>query len=269
MIGQHPKLYGFPELNLFLADRLETLLALDAGPELLSAGNYSSGLQRVVAELFFDGQTPAALASAAGWMEKRRRVGTAAIIDLLLNRIHPRTGVEKSTRTAMWAASMERARTWYPQARFIHLLRHPIAAIQSMTRGTPDDIGFVEYSANVWLHSHCAISRFLATLPPAQVFCVQAEKILRDPDQRLPHLMAWLEIGASKEEIEAMKRPENSPYARALEGVPADSDAGFLAQPRLRAIPEDPPLEIPAHWRLSRVLALRLTEMAQQFGYGL
>jgi len=59
MLGQHPELYGFPELNLFVVDTVKELLELD--------GSYSAGVVRVLEEV-----QPASAEQAMLWLQVRR-----------------------------------------------------------------------------------------------------------------------------------------------------------------------------------------------------
>ena len=278
MIGRHPQLYSFPELNLFLVDRVGTLMALDAeAGDSLPTGSYLGGVVRAIAELYFSGQDPAALARARAWLQAHREDPTQRFMDSLLARIHPRTGVEKSARTGMSPTSMERARGFYPDARFLHLTRHPITAIESMRNchrpfeahagSAWTDASILRYCGNLWLHTHRSILPFTSTLASNQSMRVRSEDILRDPDKHLPCVMAWLGLPHLPGEVDLMKHPETSPYARKIEGIRDDSDSSFLLQPHLRTIPDDPPLAIPSAWGVSGSLAAEIIEMAVALGY--
>jgi hypothetical protein len=278
MIGGHPELYAFPELNLFVTDQVATLLAL-AGDTVGSPGlgNYVSGIIRTVAELYFSGQSAAELAQAAAWLDSRANCATREIMDTILACIYPRAGVEKSTRTAMSYIAMERALTFYPQARFLHLTRHPVTAIESMrkchvffeARESPawTNSGICGYCGHLWLHAHRSILRFTSTLAPGQSIRIQAEKVLRDPDRHLASIISWLGLPDGPREVGLMKRPEDSPFARHSEGLADDGDSSFLSDPRLREIPDDPPVSVPAAWGLKRLLAADLVETGAALGY--
>ena len=279
MIGRHPQLYSFPDLNLFIADRVDTLMALDA--EACDAplmGTYLGGAVRTIAEVYFSDQGSAALAKARAWLQAHREDTTQMLMDSLLARIHPRTGVEKSARTGMSRTSMERARGFYPDARFVHLTRHPITAIESMRNchqpfkahavSAWTESSILSYCGRVWLHTQRSILRFTSTLAPGQSMRVRSESILRDPDEHLPRVLSWLGLPQWAGEVDLMKHPEFSPYARKLDGIRDDSDSSFLLQPSLRAIPDDPPLEFPTAWGVSQPLAAEVVEMAAALGYG-
>ncbi len=204
MIGRHPGLYAFPELNLFVADRIHTIVELSDDSGFLGPSNYASGLIRSVGELFFSGQTPEALANARAWLDSRRHWTTQATMDTLLARCDPLVGVEKSTRTPLSRISLGRALAWYPGARFLHLTRHPVAAIESMRKcqvalspqstALRNDGRLWEYCASIWLYAHQAILRFTSTLPSHSILRIQAENILRRPDDHLSRIASWLDL---------------------------------------------------------------------------
>ncbi len=277
MIGRHPELYAFPELNLFVTDRVETLLGLSENREFIGLGNYVSGIVRTIAETYFSGQGTAELACARAWLESRRESSTQAIMNDILVRIDPSGGVEKSTRTALSQISLERALGYYPQARFLHLTRHPATAVDSMRRcqtllspegsAAWNDAGVREYCGKIWLHAHRSILRFTSALPSHQSLRVKAEEIVRDPDEHLSRLMSWLDLPCEPSDLGRMKHPETWPFACHARGLPYDCDSSFLADPHLREIPHDPPLELIGTWGLSRTLATGLIEIGARFGY--
>lgn len=277
MIGRHPDLYAFPELNLFVADRVQTILNLSDDSGFLGPTNYASGIIRSVAELFFSGQSQEALANARTWLDSRRHWSTQAIMDTLLARCAPLVGVEKSTRTPLSRISLRRTLDWYSGARFLHLARHPVAAIESMRKcqaslspqGTAfwNDAGLWEYCASIWMHAHQSILRFTATLPSHSILRIQAENILRRPDDHLSRIASWLDVSREAEDIRLMKHPENWSFAHPIDGFPYDCDSEFLSDPHLRSIPEDRPLETIRTWALNAALTAELQRTAAALNY--
>src|SRR5712692_735035 len=63
MLGQHPQMYGLPEIHLFVAETMEEWWQQCANATF----NMDHGLIRVVAQLFFGGQTEVSASRAAGW----------------------------------------------------------------------------------------------------------------------------------------------------------------------------------------------------------
>jgi hypothetical protein len=286
MIGQHPELYGFPELNLFAAETMEELLGLDeheAGRNGGGGRSYIIGLLRVVSELRLKKQTPCALSDALTWIHARRQWTTKRTLDWLLGQISPRMGVEKSTCTATSRKSMERARALYPGARFLHLTRHPATSVQSMLEchrlfqpvddAAWDDRSIRKYCAQLWSHAHRSIMDFTASTMvtasvPGQCLRIRAEDLLLYPDTYLLKIASWLALDGSSDAIEAMKHPEYSPYARAAgTHLRGDTDFKFSKDPRLRAIEPPPAIQIPPEWGLENGLARELARVANTLGY--
>ena len=127
MIGQHPELYGFPELQLFSDESMDTLLIRRekrakrrplGWPD--SSRRKSSGF-KTRAQPFkrsIDPRTPLLEHQA----DARLR--------------HPSRGPEdrggKITRISSRFSYMERAARDYPDAYFLHLTRHPVSARQGI-----------------------------------------------------------------------------------------------------------------------------------------
>src|SRR5215472_5922625 len=78
MLGQHPQLYGLPELNLHLADTL--------GEWWQKLGHrrftrvHTNGVLRTVAQLYFGGQTEETVNQAQEWIQQRPSWSTADVL---------------------------------------------------------------------------------------------------------------------------------------------------------------------------------------------
>jgi Sulfotransferase family len=268
MLGRHSGLYGFPELNLFIADTVGELVVLDSGAP--PSGIYLGGLMRAVAELLYGGQTREGLDRAHRWILDQREWPTRDVFECLLQRIHPRRGVDKSPRTAMSRAGLGRASAAYPHARFLHLTRHPAATIRSMVgtaaaRGQITDGAFAAYSARLWIAVHRNIVAFTCGLPDEQRLRVRAEDLLADPGRQLATIVRWLGLDASAGEIERMQHPETSPFAFSLP-MEGDNDSGFLRDPRLR-MPAPVPGRVLESMGLDDSLLRQTIRLADELGY--
>src|SRR5262245_49158513 len=127
MIGQHPDLAGLPELKLFayptIADMEGSL------PRYWRERGFthrSPGLVRALAEYEFGGQALDQLDRARAWLAARPHWSGADVFDALLARLSPRTAVEKSPENVATAAALRRLAAAYPNARYLHLTRHPV-----------------------------------------------------------------------------------------------------------------------------------------------
>lgn len=282
MLGRHPQTYGFPELNLFLAATVGELLHVEELQQRHSgrpAAWYTAGLVRALAELAFGGQTATTYARAAAWLHDRRHWTTHRVFDSLLERIQPLIGVEKSPNTALSPLFLERAREYYPQARFLHLTRHPATAQQSLlasprllpgSRNAPgrDSRELANHAARLWCYFQQVILGFTRTLPPGQTMQIRGEDLLREPDTHLARIAGWLGLAPDRAAVEAMKHPEHSPYASPGPGTSwAENDPTFLAHPQLRLVAPPPPLTVLSGRGLDPAVLGEVLELAAGMGY--
>src|SRR5262249_40670561 len=135
------------------------------------------------------------------------------LYDYLLERVAPRAGVDKSPQTAVTPGFLRRALTAYPEARLLHLARHPLTAIPSLQRHLMPGGCTPERAAWQWLYVHRNILKLTRRLPPGQVLRVRGEELLREPEAGLARIAAWLGVREDREAVEAMLHPELSPYA--------------------------------------------------------
>ena len=291
MLGQHPQMYGFPELRLFTADTVDGLLRrwqekkgfLDelCGQLFGSpAAECSTGLLRALAELHYGGQTAETIGQAVAWLHARRDWSTRQLFDSLLEAIRPRTGGEKTPETAMYPTCMARAHTVNPRARFLHLTRHPVTAQRSMQvhwgrrmqkvrPGWWTGCELAQVCARAWCLTHQAILDFTGALPPGQTMRVRGEDLLQEPDIYLPQVAAWLGLRTDAEAVEAMKHPERSAYAGLGPTLAwLGNDPKFLHAPRRRPCELPRALEHPPEWGVHPWLLLTTLELARRLGYG-
>lgn len=287
-VGQHPQLYGFPETHLFEGETLAELWSLRTGHWI------RDGLLRVVAELFFGGQSEEAVTLARGWLHRRSLLNTGYIFELLIEKIHPLIPVEKSPDLVCEMRSMQRILHMFPNARFIHLLRHPRGFCESNAtifrafaeRGelpashwayTPAGGAVKEgRNANVidpqigWFRQNRNICELLAPLPPTRWMRLRGEDFLRNPREHLAQIAAWLGCRTDDAAIEAMLHPECSPYAkRGPTNARLGNSRKFLEKPELR--PFERPVESldgPLSWLDGAQEFLpRVRKLAKEFGY--
>jgi hypothetical protein len=249
MIGQHPALFGTPELKLFA---YPTLADLDASlpTEARRRGftHRSPGLVRAVAELEFGAQTRQALTAAGRWLAERGDWTGADVLDLLMARISPRAVVEKSPEHVSEPGALARLAAAYPRAWYIHLIRHPVGTIRSMhehlLRNLPGYPAgdFMRDCIAAWLDAHHRIVAFASRVPAERWLRLRAEDVLNDPTPHLVAVANWLEIASEAGAIDAMRHPERSPFAcfaPAASGVSGGSDPAFLRDPRPHRVVEE------------------------------
>lgn len=286
MIGQHPELYGMPELNLFQCELIE-----EFNTGLTPAGTKKSpfwasmrhGLLRAVAQIHAGEQTPEAIRMAERWLKSRELMTPGEVFVELAEAVAPRRIVEKSPGVLRQRAYLDRMLEAFPKARFIHLVRHPIPQGQSVFKakggiGVLMALNSIDMRGDVaalepqiaWYNAQIQILRFLDTLPDAQFVTLRGEAFLGDLDTHLPELCRWLGISDAPDAIDEMRHPERSPYScMGPANAPLGNDVNFLKSPELRAEPiAVPPLDRPLPWRKDgEALHQRVQDLARALGY--
>jgi hypothetical protein len=268
MLGEHPDLYGFPELTMFEAatvgERLDGQPLIKAERE---EWNPTAGLERALALLDGGSQDATSVASARAWLEARRSWRGEHVLDHLFERVAPLVPVEKSPGTVGEEQSLQRLAAAYPRARLLHLTRHPVTTAWSMQNA------FVlhdhpEHCVRAWTTVHARIAAFAAPLDPARVLRVRAEDVLNDGGSTLRRIAAWLGVRGDDAAIDAMLHPERSPYATlGPAGASGGNDPRFLREPALRSVELPAAVDFPAAWKVARDVADRARELAAELGY--
>ncbi|MEO1554831.1 MAG: sulfotransferase [Pseudomonadota bacterium] len=282
MLGQHPEIYGMPELNVSQAETIGEILQTLRGP--LEFG--LAGLLRLLAELHEGAQTEETVLRAREWLAERAHWSVKRLLDHVQEHVGDKILFDKSPLTVMRPENMPRLLDMYPHASFLHLTRHPIttgksamslrADIQANRTGGDAQM---QTRRNLdpemsWLRGNTHITDFTSTLPVGQSLRVKAELLLSDPQKYLAQICDWLGVSTSADALEAMMHPENSPYA--CLGPPSalyGNDPNFLKNPvldmsRLQNIKE-PDLEMVVPWREDgSTLKPETIKLARQFGYG-
>jgi hypothetical protein len=289
MLGEHPQMYGVLETNLF---RFATMR--ERG-NVLKRRSRHSGLLRAVAQLWTGRQTIETVELAKRWIAQRLDRPCTSVMRELANKVGERILVEKTPMTAQRVEYMQRARRAFPDARFIHLLRHPRSQCESMMEfmgarqrrgtfqgnadsGALHELGVLDWSSEpptldpqrYWLSQQVSIETFLDGLPKEQWLRIRGEDLLGEPDRHLSMIAEWLGLRTDREAIEAMKHPENSPFAGfGPPNAPAGGDGKFLQDPRLRPYrPKPLSLAGPVPWRPDGMgFSAEVCELASEFGY--
>ena len=293
MLGQHPEMYGLPELHLFVAATVAEWWDLCSRQTF----DMDHGLVRTVAELFFGEQTEIAVNRARGWLRRRGHFTTGLLFEVITDRLQPLIALEKSPSIVHSADSLQRAFDMFPNARFLHVLSHPqlygesVAGmlLEATRRQTlspshwlmrlafrqPVDTEAVGKPSNLdpqfsWLAANRTIGEFLAGIPESQRKVVKGEDMVGANSEGLVSVATWLGVRADAEAVEEMRHPERSPYA--CLGPPAavfGSDL-FLRQGSLirSEWSQARSLEGPLSWRPDGGEFLsEVKQMAVEFGY--
>jgi hypothetical protein len=275
MLGQHPSLYGFPELTLFGGATVGDVLAGDPRDDREWHAFHLAGLHRAVAHLIFGSQTVAAVASAARWLETRSLWPSVLLFDYLQRLVEPQVAIEKAPDTTGTDVAILRAIIGYPRARFLHLVRHPVTTMLSMydhwrdqrARSLPP-VTLETTCAAVWYSTHLRIRKLTAEFAPERTLRVRAEEVLGNPPRELAKIATWLGLPADEDAIAAMQHPERSQYACVgPETARGGNDDKFLRHPYPHAVEMPDSLNLPAGWKIGHAERDAIVGLAHDLGY--
>ncbi len=282
MLGQHPQAFGLPELCLFNVDVLVELWR-GSNTEIPENGPLvRHGLLRAVAEIYAGEQRSATVNMAMAWASAREAWDTGRVYREIVDKIHPLVAVEKSPSYTMSVRRMQAAFRAFPQARFVHLVRHPVAQCKSLLAINDgafslkvegfelgEDYALLEPQI-AWHDINLNILDFLDEVPAEQQMRLRGEDVMAEPRKYLAEIAHWAGLRDDDEAVEAMMHPERSPFAcfgpiTALFG----NDPNFLSGPTFRPhTPKVPPLNKPVPWRTDgKGLYPEVQSLAREFGY--
>ena len=278
MLGQHPEAYGMPELNLFMSDSIRLLVGELTGYRQIQM----HGLLRAVAQLYAGEQTLVGIDMARRWLLTRFGASTAEIYLELCRKVAPLRIIDKSPVYSLKAENLKRLRAALPEARYLHLLRHPRTqgvSIMTVAKGLMATLAnSIDYSTDpptidpqiVWHDMQRHIMAFLAGIPAEHHLRLRGEDVLSNPGAELVSICRWLGMDDGPEAIEAMLHPEDSPYAHlGPVGAHLGNDINFLRDPTFRpGGVAHSTLDGPLPWRADQKgFEPRVVELARSFGY--
>lgn len=281
MIGQHPQAFGLPELMLFNTPLLKNFWQ-DVSDEVGADANRRHGLLRAIAEIYAGEQSSAAIRMAIHWCGARQEHSTREIYRELREKLEPLMIVEKSPAYSIEMKRLERIVETFPDARFIHLVRHPIPQCESTMKLNDgvfaifvnaieyqDDRAIIEPQI-AWHDININILNFLDTVPSDRHVRILGEELMADPTRHLASICRWLGIRDDEEAVDEMMHPERSPFA-CFGPIDAffGNDPNFLRRPTFRPhTPRTPPLDQPVSWRDDgKGLYAEVQNLANFFGY--
>ncbi|MBK1712104.1 sulfotransferase family protein [Rubrivivax gelatinosus] len=281
MLGQHPQCFGLPELCLFNVERLVDLWVRTTD-EMGSEAKTRHGLLRAVAEIYGGEQTMDSVRMATHWCAARQNLTSGEIYRELVDKIDPLIAVEKSPAYTVDIQRLLRIREAFPDARYLHLTRHPVGqckSVMSLYEGTfalfVNSIDFLEDRAIVepqfaWYDLNINILNFLDTIPAERQMRIRGEDVMNDPPKFLGMICRWLGIRDDADALGEMMHPERSPFAcfGPLDAM-FGNDPNFLSGPTFRPHKvKVPPLDKPVPWREDGLgLKPEVVELAREFGY--
>ena len=276
VLGTHPQLYATPQLHLSLADDVGNLLEVFGA----SQGEHGHGLLRTVAEIACGRQDDRGIAAARQWLEQRRSLSTAALLQELAALVAPRRLVIPDAETALRAYELLRLMRMAPGAPIVHLLRHPWTQGCLMSSWCKErlfvPVDYKDYSQDPpqpepqvpWLRAQINLDR-AATHTKLQR--VSTEALDRDFNATLAGLCQWLGVDANPGTLALMADPGRWAYA----GLGPDAAPGGLEPDVLMDWPADLSAQAPAGsldaslpWREDGMgFDAQVRQRAQDYGY--
>jgi len=284
MLGQHSEAYGVPELNLFVADTLKDVMdffhSTKPSPKPCLSRRSPirlSGLLRTVAQLYSGEQTIESVGMAYRWLFNRLYHGTGDVYWELCSQVAPLRIVDKSPRYTNYSEYLHRIGNTFPNAHYLHLIRHPRPQGESLMKlimNSPHQNIAINLSRidpqHLWYRAQRNILEFLSTVPAARQMRLRGEDLLNDPRSHFAQICQWLNLTWDESILEAMLRPQDSPYAcRGPYGAPTGNDPNFMRSPAYRYRPVAySHLDGPLPWRQDNKGFLPpVIKLAQEFGY--
>ncbi|CAM2069763.1 Sulfotransferase [Sulfidibacter corallicola] len=184
MLAGHPGLFAPPELHLLpyrtMAERANT----PGMSEFMGLG-----LVKALTVLS-DTSMKTAQKELRAWERDDRSIPD--VYHALTTAAAPRMLVDKTPTYAEHLEHLERAGAWFPKARFIHLIRHPLAVMDSIMRlnRKPMVRDFVfrgevdswRAAETIWVRHNRNSARFLATVAPDRQTTIRYEDLVTRPE---------------------------------------------------------------------------------------
>ncbi len=278
LLDGHPDIFSFPEMLLFTAPTVGELLnnrriPLNVNPEFVR--QRLSGVYRAVAALHEGSQSDAAVERAVSWLEGRSGWPTTRLMDHLAEITGAAVCVEKTPETIATDEALDACMKAYPEARYIHLTRHPVDTQRSMQAGHQQTLRrplrprvLVAICASAWYLGHARVVRALDALPQGRWIRVRGEDLVREPTVWLPRILDWIGLNWTEEISKRMLRTELWQFSGTGQSNQLfGGDPGYLNAPALRPVPAPGPVNFEPEWHVPPEMLRRMTELARHLGY--
>lgn len=212
MLAGHPQLFSPPEMVIApFATMMERKARLDE--RFWEKG----GLRRALMEL--DGlDVDAAKAREASFDDKT----VPEVYQYLCDRLGDRVLVDKCPHLVATPEALTRLATWYPDARWIWIIRHPGSVTRSVENMPMAEVmlqGYAPEARSIWYHANKNLQRFFATIPEDRKAFVRYEELVADARPVMERACAALGVPfheAVMDPYEGDRMREGPPGARAV-----------------------------------------------------
>ncbi|MEU4643707.1 amino acid adenylation domain-containing protein [Micromonospora sp. NPDC023814] len=240
MLAGNPDLFVPPELELLGFDSMAERTRALEGPHSYAR----DGLARAVRELL--GGDPR---EAHDFIERQRDLTIGGLYQLITRLLGHRRLVDKTSTYAMDLSALRRAGRLFPEARYLHLIRHPAAMIASYQEVKldqvfrhPHDFTPRQLAELIWLVSNLNVAEFFESVPAGRQLRVRFEDLLDDPAEVLRDVARFVGVPFHQ----AMLDPYADQATRMIDGLyPESRMAGDVKFSGFRQIEK----EIAEAWR--------------------
>jgi len=191
MLAGHPQLSSPPELHLLPFNTMQEREAE------LGQSHLGEGLQRALMELKgIDAASSQAIVEE--WVKENKPI--YEIYEILQELAKEKILVDKSPTYANSRQTLERGEIIFAGAKYIHLVRHPYAVIESFSRMrmerlvTNSQVNPYQLAEEIWTQSNQNTLEFLATVPNERHHRIYYEELVTDPQGIMQSLCEFLEI---------------------------------------------------------------------------
>ncbi|CAK18136.1 alpha/beta fold hydrolase [Pseudomonas entomophila] len=192
MLQGHDQVFAPPELHLL------GYTSLAQWHEATKENYFDQGLQRALMELH-EGSLDEAVSLLGQWVDQD--IAVAEVYRFMRERSGCGLLVDKSPSYASNPKALLQAELAFDKPRYIHLVRNPLAMIESFSRmrmhkllGQQDNDG-ISTAERIWLEGNLNLEAFFARHVEAErVLRVDYETLVRDPETTLRGICAFLDI---------------------------------------------------------------------------
>jgi acyl transferase domain-containing protein len=186
---------------------------------------------------------------------------TLAVFRMLQERLNDRILVDKTPANALRLETLQRAEDSFDQPRYLHLVRHPYAVIDSFVRARFDRVRGDQgdpfaIAEAYWTTMNQHIETFRQQVDPARFHQVRYEDLVRDPETVLRAVCAFLALPFEEALLQPYEKSE-------MFGGPGDPN--IFKHSRIEARLG----EAWRHIRLPRPLGEAAQRLAERLGYEL
>ena len=192
---------------------------------------------------------------------------TREVYGMLQEWAHRRVLVDKSPTYGRSLETLQRAETLFDGARYLHLVRHPTAVIESFVRTRMDRLiglrGADPYATadRIWIDWNRNISTFLSAVEPRRQLRIHFESLVTNPKAVSKSICEFLDIPYDA----ALLKPYQGERMR--DGIKSQSiavgDPNFLSRRRIDATPANAWKAV----RLPRALSDETATLGREMGY--